>query len=225
MCGRFTLAVPAAEVAEILEVAEVPDLKPRYNIAPSQPVLACRTAPDGHREVTWLKWGLVPFWADDPKIGYRLINARSETIAAKPSFRDAYRKRRCVVPADGFYEWKPRGKTKQPYRFYRPDGKPFLIAALWERWEPTGQAPLETCTLITTEANDLLRRFHDRMPVLFDAASARRWLTPGPLDQQVADELLRPAPNDWLTFHAVATRVNDPKVDDPSLIEPIDAPD
>ena len=222
MCGRFTLAVPAADVAEVLEVSELPDLEPRFNIAPSQPVLAGRLNSVGQREAVYLKWGLVPRWADDPKIGYQLINARAETIATKPSFREAFRKRRCVVPADGFYEWQVRGtQTKQPFRFRRRDSKPFLIAGLWERWERPGQEPSETCTLITTAANDLLRPFHDRMPVILDRTAAQVWLSPGPIEATAVHDLLRPAPDDWLTYDAVSLRVNNPRIDDPSLIEPI----
>jgi putative SOS response-associated peptidase YedK len=208
-------------VAEVLEVASLPDLTPRYNIAPSQMILVGRLNRSGEREAAFLKWGLVPHWADDTKIGYQLINARAETIASKPSFRDAFRKRRCLVPADGFYEWQARGRVKQPYRFHRADGKPFLIAGLWERRERPGEEPLESCTLITTEANETLRRFHERMPLILDRSAAREWLTPEPLAPMIAERLLRPAPDDLLVFDAVSPRVNNPRVDDPSLIEPI----
>jgi putative SOS response-associated peptidase YedK len=164
MCGRFAQKSPAKKMAKKFEVEDVPPLAERYNVAPSQAVLAVREASDG-REALFLKWGLVPRWAKDAAIGNKLINARSETVTEKPSFRDAFARRRCIVPADGFFEWLRRGDTKRPYYFRMKDGEPFAIAGLWERWEGVG-GPLETCTLLTTGANELLSSYHDRMPVI-----------------------------------------------------------
>src|SRR5262249_34382738 len=132
MCGRFTITVPAAEIAELLGLIELPPIRPRYNVAPTQQILAARINASGKREASLVRGGLIPGWAQDTKIGYSLINARGETLAQKPSFREAFKKRRCVIPADGFYEWKADGKKKRPFRFRRPDAKAFLFAGLWE---------------------------------------------------------------------------------------------
>jgi putative SOS response-associated peptidase YedK len=216
MCARFTLSVPAADIAEMLRLMALPKLTPRYNIAPTQSVLAVRLGPTGEREPVFLRWGLVPAWSDDPKIGHRLLNARSETAAQKPAFRDAFRKRRCVIPADGFFEWRAEKRKKQPYLFRRTDGKPFVFASLWERNERLNEAPLETCTILTTTANDLMRPFHDRMPVILTADQVTDWLAsaPDPGD-------LKPIANDFLIETAVDPVVNSPRNDDPRCIAPV----
>ncbi|MFO0898004.1 MAG: SOS response-associated peptidase [Pirellulales bacterium] len=161
MCGRFTLRqVPHEWVKQLA----LPIFSPRYNIAPTQQVLAIRQR-EGIREAVELRWGLIPSWADDPKIGNRLINARAETVATKPAFRQAYKRRRCLILADGFYEWQKQGKTKQPYFIHRPDDQPFAFAGLWEWWKGN-VLEIASCTIITTEANELMRPLHDRMPVI-----------------------------------------------------------
>ncbi|HME69241.1 MAG TPA: SOS response-associated peptidase [Myxococcota bacterium] len=227
MCGRFTLSTPAERWADLFDVdlAEA-TTAPRYNIAPSQNVLAVRQAHDGSgREVAPLRWGLVPAWAKDPKIGSRLINARAESLTEKPAFRDAYRDHRCLLVADGFYEWHGKPGTRRPYYYRLADGGVFGIAALWERWTPPapspgiGQtAPVETCTIVTTEANGLVRVVHDRMPVILGPRDYQLWL--GARDLEQLSGLLRPCPDDWLVSYAVSSHVNDVRHDDLMCIEP-----
>lgn len=216
MCGRFTFATPGEIVAEVFGLAAVPDLPPRYNIAPTQAVAALRTG-SGWPELVSLRWGLVPSWAQDPAVGNRLINARSETAAAKPSFRSAWRSRRCGVLADGFYEWQRLGGRKQPWHFRRRDRQPFALAGLWESWRPDDESPpLETCTLLTVAANPVVAPVHDRMPVVLDPAGLAAWLAgPGPGDEQV----LRPAPAETMERITVSLRVNNPRFDDSACLE------
>ncbi len=222
MCGRFTLFDTAASLAEAFEVAEVPSLSPRYNIAPSQAVAAVRIPPSGGaREVVLLRWGLIPSWAKDPSFGDRMINARAETAAGKPAFRSAIRRRRCLVPASGFYEWKRTNGRKQPYYIRRPDGKPFAFAGLWESWEGPGQAAVESCTILTTSANELLLPIHDRMPVIVSPADYDLWLSPEVRDPEELARLFRPCPPEEVTAFPVGTAVNNPKTDSPQLIEPL----
>jgi putative SOS response-associated peptidase YedK len=219
MCGRFTLKAKPKEVQDALGLPFEPDFTPRYNIAPSQTVLAIRANIDGKPEVALLRWGLVPSWADDLSIAHRMINARSETVQEKPSFRSAFKKRRCLIVADGFYEWqKLDAKKKQPYWIHRPDEKPFAFAGLWERRERPGEEPLETCTILTTSANETLRPIHERMPVIFAKEQTSAWLAdPGP-DKLVA--MLKPCSDKFLTTTAVSDRVNSPRNDVPACIEP-----
>lgn len=177
MCGRFTLRSNAHQVAEEFGLATfVPDLTPRYNVAPSQHVFIVRLNDEHQRFLASVRWGLVPAWADDVKIGYKLINARCDTVATKPSFRQAFKKRRCLVVADGFYEWqKLDARNKQPYYIRLKDERPFAFAGLWERWSKGGE-PVESCTIVTTEPNELMEPLHDRMPVILPPSpSARCW--------------------------------------------------
>jgi len=223
MCGRFTLASPRAAVKELLPLLDGPEIQPRYNIAPTQPVLAVRQLPQYARpEIVTLRWGLVPHWADDIKVGYSLINARSESAADKPAFRDAFRRRRCLILADGFYEWQKLDGRKQPYHIHRRDGKPFAFAGLWERWN-RGEQPLETCTILTTDANDLMRPLHDRMPVMLDPGDFERWLDPTVDRPAEFQPFLKPCPEDWLQATPVSTHVNNPRNEDASCIVPIPA--
>jgi putative SOS response-associated peptidase YedK len=222
LCGRFTLFDTAASLAEAFEVVEVPSLSPRYNIAPSQAVAAVRIPPSGGaREVVLLRWGLIPSWAKDPSLGDRMINARAETAAGKPAFRSAIRRRRCLVPASGFYEWKRTNGRKQPYYIRRPDGKPFAFAGLWESWEGPGQAAVESCTILTTSANELLLPIHDRMPVIVSPADYDLWLSSEVRDPAELARLFRPCPPEEMTAFPVGTAVNNPKTDSPQLIEPL----
>jgi putative SOS response-associated peptidase YedK len=177
MCGRFTLASPFVAVTERFHAAAPPDLRPRYNIAPGQEVLC--VIRDGANRIEPLRWGLIPFWAKDPAIGNRLINARAETVAEKPSFRSAFAKRRCLVVADGFFEWRPAGKRKVPVYIFLKSKKPFGFAGLYESWKDPGGREIRTCTIITTEANEIVRPIHDRMPVILPEGVEDRWLDPG----------------------------------------------
>ena len=224
MCGRFTLRAPASLIAEQFGLFELPIVLPRFNIAPSQPVPAIRlrpVAPQPRRELVALQWGLVPSWAKDPSIGNRLINARSETVAEKPAYRTALARRRCLVPADGFYEWQKSGSRKQPYLIQLADQRPFAIAGLWEHWERPDHSVLETCTLLTTEANDLMWPIHDRMPVILPPDAYARWLDPA-LGSADVLPLLRPFPSEALRAVPVSSYVNSPTHEDPRCAEPLD---
>jgi len=222
MCGRFTLTAPGQMLALQFDLPEVPALEARYNVAPTQPVAAVRIAPGGAtRELVVLHWGLVPFWAKDPGIGARMINARSETVAEKPAFRHAFRRRRCLVAADGFYEWQKQNGGKQPYYIRVRSGGPFAIAGLWERWEGADGTSIGSCTLLTTTPNDLMRSLHDRMPVILPPADYARWLDPGFQDVERLLPLLRPYPSAEMEAYPVSRRVNNPDNDDPQCIEPL----
>jgi putative SOS response-associated peptidase YedK len=221
MCGRFLLHAPVDTLQRAFGFAERPNLRPRYNVAPTQTVPVVRRShrDGGGRELALARWGLIPSWAKDASIGNKLINARAETVAEKPAFRGAFRERRALVPADGFYEWRKRegGGPKQPLLIRRRDGEPFAFAGLWEHWRgPEGE--VETCTILTTEANAALAPIHDRMPVILDPASYDRWLDPA---QPRAEELLQPCPDEWLEAFPVSTRVNNVRNDVVELIAPM----
>ena len=217
MCGRYLLTTPVDALSQLFRFMERPNLGPRYNIAPTQDVPIVRLTRDGERrELILVRWGLVPYWADDPKIGNRLINARAETIERAPAFREAYRRRRCLVPADGFFEWRKQGKTRQPLLVRRQDRAPFAFAGLWERWrQPDGQI-LRSCTIVTCPPNALVAPVHDRMPVILDEGDHDRWLDP----EAGGAELLRPCPAEWLEAVEVSPRVNSPANDDPDCLAP-----
>lgn len=227
MCGRFTLKTPAAELAAAFDLAELPpDLGPRYNIAPSLAVVAVTNADP--RRARLLRWGLVPRWAADATIGNRLSNARAESVADKPSFREALQRRRCLVLADGFYEWRSAGKDgKHPYWFHLRSGAPFAFAGLWETWVPPGTAPaardaatLHTVCLVTTEPNAVVAQVHDRMPVILDPTDYGRWLHEGPLAPASVLDLLRPFPAARMAARAVARYVNSAANEGPRCLEP-----
>ena len=221
MCGRFSQRSSPKKIAGKFEVEDVPPLLERYNVAPAQQVLGIRGSED-KREATFFRWGLVPAWAKDPSIGNKLINARSETAAEKPSFREAFKRRRILVPAEGFYEWAGRGtKGRRPLYFHMKDGEPFAIAGLWERWEG-GDEPLETCTLLTTEANSLLAPYHDRMPVILKPEEYGLWLDPGVRRAELLTPLLRPYPHEGMTAYTVSPLVNSPANEGPRCVEPSD---
>ncbi len=219
MCGRFTLRTSAQEVAKTFGLIEVPDLRPRFNVAPTQQVLTI-TLRDGKRHGSFRKWGLVPSWADDPKIGYRMINARAETVAAKPAFRSAFKRSRCLVVADGFYEWKkgPDAKTKQPFYIRLKKDRPFAFAGLTEHWSRNGET-IESCTLITTDPNELMAEIHDRMPAILPKDEYDLWLDPEFGGKEKLLSLLRPYPADEMTAYPISTLVNSPKNDVPACIE------
>lgn len=223
MCGRYTQIRPWSELVELYRIAvdTAPlNLPPRYNIAPTQDVPIVRRMQDGNdRELVTVRWGLVPFWAKDIKIGYNLINARAETIDTKPSFREAFKRRRCLVPADGFYEWRATtARRKQPYYITLPDDDTMAFAGLWEAWKSPEGVPIESCTIIVTAANSQLHEIHDRMPVILDPDAADAWLDVArPLTD--AKALLQPYAGE-LVLNPVSTRVNAVKNDDAALIAP-----
>jgi putative SOS response-associated peptidase YedK len=220
MCGRFTLSTPVPVLAELFLFPEAAPQEPRYNVAPTQAVAAVRaeTGPRD-RHLVFLRWGLVPSWSEDPAIGNRLINARAETAAEKPAFRSAFRHRRCLVLADGFFEWKRLGGRKQPYYFRMHDGRPFALAGLWEHWEGDSQG-IDSCTVLTTDSNDLLRPVHDRMPVILEAKDYDLWLDPAVHDPEVLRPVLRPYPSEAMTAYPVSALVNNPRNDKPQCVEP-----
>ena len=222
MCGRYTLGAPDDDLADLFELSQVPDLEPRYNIAPTQPVPVVRVGEAGQvRELALVRWGLIPSWSKDPAVGARMINARSETAAAKPSFRAAFKRRRCLIPADGFYEWQRTGGRKQPYYIRRKDRGALAFAGLWERWAGPDGSCIESCTILTTTPNDLLRPLHDRMPVILGPTDFALWLDPAVAEASRIQPLLVPCPADELVAYAVTTQVNSPRNDDPACIEPM----
>jgi putative SOS response-associated peptidase YedK len=217
MCGRFTLRTPAKDIASLFDLHEVPDLRPRYNIAPSQPIATVRLNPAKQRELFMLRWGLVPFWADDPKTGYKMINARAETVASKPSFRRPFQERRCLIIADGYFEWQKTDGKKQPHFFHRKDDRPFAFAGLWEHWQRADDE-IESCAIIVTEANEVQQPIHDRMPVILREDAYDRWLDPDARRQDL-ESLLIPYPDNDLLHHPVSTIVNSPKNDVEQCVE------
>ena len=220
MCGRFTQRADSKKLAKAFEVAEVPPVEARYNIVPTQDVLAVLEREDG-REATFYKWGLVPSWAKDASMGARLINARSETVAEKPAFRQAFRQRRCIIPADGFYEWQRTGGRKQPFFFRMRDERPFGFAGLWERWEGESGEVINSCAILTTEANEVLRPVHDRMPVILHPDDYGPWLGAEERELGLVKEMLmlRPYSSEEMTGYPVGVSVNSPRNQGAGLIE------
>ena len=221
MCGRFTLTVNPDELQQQFGLSQPPptELAPRFNIAPSQAVAVVTNNPE--RTLELFRWGLIPSWAKDPKIGNKLINARAETLAEKPSFRSALKRRRCLVVADGFYEWKKDGTVKTPMYIQLKDGRPFAFAGLWEVWQPPDGSLVRTCTIITTEPNSLLASIHNRMPVILPPQAYDQWLTPGDLQSVEALSLLKPYDAAQMKATPVSSRVNSPAVDSPELVLPL----
>jgi putative SOS response-associated peptidase YedK len=221
MCGRFTLTVDPAELREVFGEYSFPEqFVPRYNIAPTQPVLAIPN--DASSRADFFLWGLIPSWSKDPSIGSKLINARGETVAEKPSFRGGFKYKRCLIPVDGFYEWKgqPGTKIKTPYFIHLKDRKPFAFAGLWDEWQSPQGGELRTCTIITTEPNDLMKTLHNRMPVILDRRDYAEWLDPAPRTPASLLHLIKPFPADAMAAYAVSTLVNRPGNDRPELILP-----
>lgn len=219
MSGRFSLTLSVEAMGRLFgfDPGEAPELAPRYNIAPSQPVAVIRRRGDSTvRELALLQWGLVPAWARDPGSMRQPINARGETVSAKPMFREAYRHHRCLIPADGFYEWKRAAGGKQPWRIQRADGAPFAFAGLWDRWEGRDGTVIESCVILTTEANDTVRPIRDRMPVILDIGRFGPWLEASPVE---ASDLIEPY-RGALEVYPVSRRVNDPTQDDADLMSP-----
>jgi putative SOS response-associated peptidase YedK len=224
MCGRYVLKAALPDIARMLGMDVDLALEPSYNIAPTTPVPACRMEQPDRKELTLLRWGLIPHWAKQADGGYRMINARAETVAEKPAFRSPLRNRRCLIPADGYYEWKSVGGRKQPYYFSMKDGRPFCFAGLWERWQPADGDPIETCAIITTGANALGAEIHPRMPVILAADDYGRWLDPRVTQADAVVPLLAPFPPEAMTTYPVSTLVNNARVDEPRCITPLADP-
>jgi putative SOS response-associated peptidase YedK len=222
MCGRFTLIGQDQFLAREFGVSDIPLLLPRYNIAPSQHVTAVRASSTGSgREIAFLRWGLIPSWSKDPALGNRLINARAETAQEKPSFRNAFRRHRCLIPASGFYEWQRQERGKQPYYIRMHDDRIFAFAGLWDRWEGPDEGAIETCTILTTAANAVLAPIHDRMPVIIPPTAYSQWLDPELRDGESLSSLLVPFPPEDMLAFPVSPRVNAPTVDDETCIAPL----
>jgi putative SOS response-associated peptidase YedK len=222
MCGRFALSISSVVIAKLFELDEVPDIQPRFNIAPSQPIAAIlrQGRQEAKRILKQLQWGLVPFWAKDPSIGSRMINARSETVAEKPAFRHAFARQRCLIPASGFYEWQKVKGGKQPFFVRLQDEDCFAMAGLWDRWQGKEKI-IESCNILTTDANELMKPIHNRMPVILKPEDYALWLDPEKTEKEQLLELLRPfSPNAMVAF-AVSRRVNHPTHDAPDCIDPL----
>lgn len=221
MCGRFTLTINPADLQDAFSNYNFPvRFAPRFNIAPSQPILAIPN--DNKLAADFFVWGLIPMWAKDPTIGSRLINARGETLAEKPSFRGSYRHKRCLILADGFYEWKSVGdkKTKTPYYIHMQDRQPFAMAGLWDSWESPDGSSLKTCTIITTTPNELMETIHDRMPVILHPRDYAKWLDAAPQTPENLQPLIKPFNADAMSAYPVSTLVNKPANDMPELVVP-----
>lgn len=234
MCGRFTLTTPVSELVRIFRAERLDDSlrpdaaepAPRYNIAPTEAIVVLRRAGGGGpRELARLRWGLIPEWVEDPSDWPLLINARAESLDEKPAFRDAVRARRCLVLADGFYEWRAEGGRKQPYHVRPRSEGPIAFAGLWERLQRPGEEAVESCAIVTTDANELLRPIHDRMPVILAPDARERWLDPAVDAYEELEDALRPPPSESLAAYPVSPRVNRVENDDPSCIEPIGEPE
>jgi putative SOS response-associated peptidase YedK len=221
MCGRFTIALDAETFQQQLELGEMPpDWRSRYNVAPTQPIAVVLEAQT--RPVEWLRWGLIPSWAKNIDIGSRLINARSETVMEKPSFRQAFTQRRCIILADGFYEWQhTEGKkgASTPYHFHLKNHRPFGFAGLWEVWQPPAGEPVRSCTILTTQANLLVAPIHDRMPVILEGADLWKWILPGKPEEHLS--LLKPYPEQQMACYPVSQIVNSPGQDIVDCMLPI----
>ncbi len=219
MCGRYTLKTPIDALAEYFEVEDYPSsLTPSYNIAPTQDIAAV-VEEDEERKLEVFRWGLIPSWAKDPAIGNKMINARAETVSEKPSFRSAFKKRRCLIVADGFYEWQKTGSGKQPYHFRIKDSSPFAFAGLWEIWDKEGEE-IRSCSIITTDANDLMNEIHHRMPVILHPENYGVWLDQGFDEKEALMDLLRPYPSDEMEAYPVSRKVNRPSNNEPGVVEP-----
>ncbi len=225
MCGRFALVADGQALQLQFDLTALPSelLTARYNIAPTQPVMVItNTAP---QTITFQKWGLIPSWSKDPSIASSLINARAETLEEKPSFRTAFKRRRCIIPATGFYEWgKGEGKTKQPYYIHLKDNQLFGFAGLWETWHSPDGDMVETCTIITTEPNDLIRPLHHRMAVILDPDDYELWLSPDELPPMALKPLLTAYPAEQMAYYPISTLVNNVRNDSPECIKPLELP-
>ncbi|MGB9639412.1 MAG: SOS response-associated peptidase [Anaerolineales bacterium] len=220
MCGRFTLITEISELQQEFSFANFPeDIPPRYNIAPSQPVAVIANIPNP--QVDFYVWGLIPHWSKDPQIGNRLINARAETLADKPAFRGPFRYHRCLILADGFFEWKKDNGTKTPYLVRLKSQKPFAFAGLWDKWQSPDGSEILSCTIITTNPNELLKPIHDRMPAILSPQTYLTWINPEPMLPAALKPLLQPYPAEQMIAYPVSRAVNDPQFDDPQCVLPV----
>lgn len=223
MCGRFAITLPKEAMADLFDVqidaAAAEALRPRYNVAPSQAIPVIALGQDGTRKLVMMRWGLHPAWLKEPPGAKSMINARAETAADKPFFRDAFKKRRCLIPADGFYEWKRDGEIKQPFFIRRKDRAPMVFAGLWERWKGEGDETVLTVAMLTVGPNAVMKPIHDRMPVLLEPDAFAFWLDPKS-PREPLEWMARPAPDTVLEAYPVSRRVNRPAEDDPDLIAP-----
>jgi putative SOS response-associated peptidase YedK len=217
MCGRFVLTFSPEQIKALFGLLELPQFEPRYNIAPNQLVPVVRSGGD-HNRSDLMKWGLIPSWAKDPKIGSQMINARSETVAEEPAFRHAIKYNRCIVPASGFYDWQHLGDRKQPYYFHMADHSPMLFAGLWETWQAPDGNLLETFAILTTTANKVVEPIHDRMPVILRPDDFTLWLSRNMHDPEQLRELYHPLPADRLKSYKVPDLVDNPRFDSPACI-------
>ena len=218
MCGRFAQRSDPKRLAREFKVSDVPEVEPRYNIAPTQDILGVIESED-NREMKFFKWGLIPSWAKDAAMGARLINARSETVEEKPAFREAFKRRRCIIPADGFYEWQRTKGHKQPFFFQMKNETLFGFAGLWERWQGAEGQVIESCTILTTEANEVLRPVHDRMPVIVHQDDYALWLNEDVRKRELLKDILRPYPAEGMIRYPVSTAINSPLNQGAQLIE------
>lgn len=221
MCGRYTLTVDASVLADLFAIEPLTEIEPRYNIAPTQQMPIVRAGRRGDREWSSMRWGLIPSWAKDQKIGSRLINARAETAADKPSFRSAFKHRRCLVPTDGFYEWVKIPGGKQPHHIRFTDRRPFAFAGLWESWSPDDGQTIESYTILTTTPNELIGSLHNRMPVILPTERFEEWLGGGALTPDAAEALLVAHPATGMEAVPVSTMVNNVRNEDPRCLDPI----
>jgi putative SOS response-associated peptidase YedK len=220
MCGRFALSAPE-ELVSHFNLTKVPTLEPRYNITPSQDIAVLRFIPDTQdRELVLLRWGLIPFWAKDKKIGYKMINARAESVSEKPAFRAAFKHRHCLIPASGFFEWDHKTQTNQPYFIKRKDSNILAFAGLWEHWKGEDGETVESCTIITTAANRIVGKIHDRMPAIVDSDKYEQWIDPQ-VDKDARMSLIKPFPDNKILAYPVGKAVNNPKNDTPECLEEI----
>lgn len=223
MCGRFQLTLPFSELVRLYNLTNSVNLRPRYNLAPTQDAAVVRSDPEGGRRLDLMRWGLIPFWAKDAKVGYAMFNAMAETVATKPAFREPFKARRCIVPATGFYEWqKLDAKTKQPFAIVPTDAAVFSLAGLWERWtDRVSGETVHSCTILTTTPNELCATIHDRMPVILAPESWPQWLGETAVEADALGALLRPYPAERMRAYAVSPRVGNVKNDDAGLVEPV----
>jgi putative SOS response-associated peptidase YedK len=223
MCGRYRLSRRKQVVEEYFAASGDEEWSPRYNIAPTQPIPVIRQHPkEPVRQLSIMRWGLIPSWAKDPSVGASMINARSETAATKPAFRDALKSRRCLIPADGFFEWMRTGKAKQPYCFEVNNGELFAFAGLWDRWKDASGKAVETCSILTTTPNAVTAAVHDRVPVILDPDNYDLWLDPGMRDVSAASDLLKPYDARLVRCYPVSTRINSVGNDDPECSAPVE---
>ena len=222
MCGRYTLKAGGQELSDLFGLSEEPKIEPRYNIAPTQQIaVVLENASNGGRALEMMHWGLIPSWAKDPSIGSRMINARAETVSDKPSYRSAFKRRRCLIVADGFYEWKKTEDGKQPYYLRLGSGGPFGFAGLWEGWSMEGGEETRSATIITTEPNEVAAEVHNRMPVILPPDMYDAWLEPENDDREELLSMLAPYPAEEMEAYPVSKRVNRPANDEPGVLEPV----